>query len=190
MDTRGCRFKVVRINRFLAGQPVKPEQPDGTASGDTAEKDCSVWGAAAMSFEPSVQNNRSNLFKYVQIVQISHFNYAHEKRPANVRGHNDPEVRDWFPSQLSALFDGAHGHSNAGIYYQGEEGVFSVIVAGAYKDLDVDSGASILYSGSNARESNDKDNILPSTEAIKVLFQPKSQWYKASLGLVIEISTI
>ncbi|KAK2011915.1 hypothetical protein LZ32DRAFT_659212 [Colletotrichum eremochloae] len=33
-----------------------------------------------------------------------------------------------------------------------KEGAFSVIVAGAYKDLDVDSGTSILYSGSNAHE--------------------------------------
>ncbi|KAK1981391.1 PUA-like domain-containing protein [Colletotrichum cereale] len=95
--------------------------------------------------------------------------YANEKCPANVRGHNGLRVGDWFPSQLSALFRGAHGHSNAGIYYQGDEGAFSVIVAGAYKDLDVDSGDSLLYSGSNARESDDRDNLLPSTEATKAL---------------------
>ncbi|EFQ33753.1 YDG/SRA domain-containing protein [Colletotrichum graminicola] len=94
---------------------------------------------------------------------------ADEKRPANVHGHNGLQVGDWFPSQLSALFHGAHGHSNAGIYFQGEEGAFSVIVAGAYKDLDVDSGETVLYSGSNAHESNDRDNILPSTEATKAL---------------------
>ncbi|GKT51459.1 E3 ubiquitin-protein ligase UHRF1 [Colletotrichum spaethianum] len=95
--------------------------------------------------------------------------YANEKRPANVRGNNGSQVGDWFPSQLSALFHGAHGHSNAGIYYQGKDGAFSVIVAGTYKDLDVDSGDVILYSGSNARESNDMENILPSTEATKAL---------------------
>ncbi|KAK1573588.1 YDG/SRA domain-containing protein [Colletotrichum navitas] len=94
---------------------------------------------------------------------------ANEKRPANVHGHNGLQVGDWFPSQLSALFHGAHGHSNAGIYFQAEEGAFSVIVAGAYKDLDVDSGDTILYSGSNAHESNDRDSILPSTEATKAL---------------------
>ncbi|KAK2030626.1 YDG/SRA domain-containing protein [Colletotrichum zoysiae] len=95
--------------------------------------------------------------------------YARKKRPANVRGHNGLRVGDWFPSQLSALFRGAHGHSNAGIYFQGEEGTFSVIVAGAYKDLDVDSGDTIFYSGSNAHESEDMDNIPPSTEATKAL---------------------
>ncbi|GKT59803.1 YDG/SRA domain-containing protein [Colletotrichum tofieldiae] len=95
--------------------------------------------------------------------------YLNEKRLANVRGHNGLQVGDWFPSQLSALFHGAHGHSNAGIYYHGEDGAFSVIVAGAYQGLDVDSGDVILYSGSNAHASNDMENILPSTDATKAL---------------------
>ncbi|KZL74849.1 ydg sra domain-containing protein [Colletotrichum incanum] len=95
--------------------------------------------------------------------------YSNEKRPANVRGHNGLQVGDWFPSQLSALFHGAHGHSNAGIYYHGEDGAFSVIVAGAYQGLDIDSGDFILYSGSNAHASDDMENILPSTDATKAL---------------------
>ncbi|GJC94667.1 YDG/SRA domain-containing protein [Colletotrichum higginsianum] len=95
--------------------------------------------------------------------------YTEEKRPANVYGHNGLTVGDWFPNQLSALFNGAHGSSNAGIYFQKDEGAFSVIVAGAYQDLDVDKGEIIFYSGSNSHLNDDSESILPSTEANKSL---------------------
>ncbi|KAK1955765.1 YDG/SRA domain-containing protein [Colletotrichum sublineola] len=143
--------------------PVKPSAVSNPKGGILSPpRNHPIWGEDGIMHGLAVRS--SDRFTVVLDPR-----FAHEKRPANVRGHNGLEVGDWFPSQLSALFHGAHGHSNAGIYYQSEEGAFSVIVAGAYKDLDVDSGTSILYSGSNAHESNDRDNILPSTEATKSL---------------------
>ncbi|KAK2003000.1 YDG/SRA domain-containing protein [Colletotrichum falcatum] len=136
-----------------------PVKPDGSIP---TPRDHPIWGVHGIMHGIALRPGE-------RLTYILDPKYTDEKRPANVHGHNGLQVGDWFPSQLSALFRGAHGHSNAGIYFQGEEGAFSVIVAGAYKDLDVDSGDYILYSGSNARESNDKDNILPSTEATKAL---------------------
>ncbi|WYZ44734.1 hypothetical protein EsH8_VIII_000050 [Colletotrichum jinshuiense] len=95
--------------------------------------------------------------------------YLGEKRSAARLGDNGLAVGSWFPNQLSALFNGAHGHSNAGIYYSKEEGSYSVIVARAYEGLDIDQGDIVYYSGSNAHNNDIPDEIAPSTDATKSL---------------------
>ncbi|KAI4163987.1 MAG: hypothetical protein LQ342_002484 [Letrouitia transgressa] len=72
-------------------------------------------------------------------------------RPSAKRyGHNGIPVGAWWPSQLCALRDGAHGHAQAGIAGSAEgEGAYSVVIAGsgAYRDLDRDFGDTVHYSG-------------------------------------------
>lgn len=62
--------------------------------------------------------------------------YNAEKRPANVFGHNGLQPGAWFPTQLVALFHGAHGARMAGIHGNVVDGTYSVVVAGMYEDVD------------------------------------------------------
>ena len=50
--------------------------------------------------------------------------------PANVFGHNGLQVGDWWPKWICALRDGAHGHTQGGIYSQLNVGAFSIVVSG------------------------------------------------------------
>ncbi|KAK1448107.1 hypothetical protein CMEL01_16811, partial [Colletotrichum melonis] len=84
------------------------------------------------------------------------FNPAYDKykRSAKVLGHNGLAIGQWFPNQLSAMWYGGHGESNAGISYirgpNGEPGpALSIIMAEKYSDIDVDRGDDSVYCGSN-----------------------------------------
>jgi hypothetical protein len=61
--------------------------------------------------------------------------YRH-RRSAKVSGHNGLDIGAWFPTRLSALVNGAHGASQAGIAGNIEYGAFSIVVAPTYKDVD------------------------------------------------------
>lgn len=60
----------------------------------------------------------------------------YQQRRANIHGSNGLSLGQWFPNQHSALFHGAHGHSQAGIYGSAESGAYSVVVAAKYTDTD------------------------------------------------------
>lgn len=62
--------------------------------------------------------------------------YLAKKRSAKVFGHNGLQPGAWFPSQLLALFHGAHGARMAGIHGNAVDGTYSVVVAGMYQDVD------------------------------------------------------
>lgn len=57
-------------------------------------------------------------------------------RSAKVPGDNGLAVGDWFPNQFSAFVNGAHGMPVAGISGNVDYGAHSIVVAGAYKDVD------------------------------------------------------
>ena len=90
-------------------------------------------------------------------------NKRYNQRPANVFGHNKIKVGAWFPLQLAALFNGAHGKSQAGIYGTEEAGAYSVVVSGLYDDLDQDYGKYLYYSGSGSHEATDPKQPAEST---------------------------
>lgn len=62
--------------------------------------------------------------------------YLRDKRKANIFGHNGLRPGAWFPTQLVALFHGAHGASQAGISGNIVDGAYSVVVAGTYENID------------------------------------------------------
>lgn len=94
--------------------------------------------------------------------------YRHLQRNAKVYGHNDITVGRWFPYQLSAVFYGAHGTSQAGIS-PGPVGAYSVIVSGIYEDLDKDLGDVIHYSGSGSHENTDPGRVAAATSGTRSL---------------------
>lgn len=87
----------------------------------------------------------------------------HQKPSASVIGHNGIPIGTWYPSQMSACWNGAHGSSQGGIAPSKEDGVYSVIVAETYKGLDEDNGTTIWYSGSGSIENKNPDQAVHTT---------------------------
>ena len=62
--------------------------------------------------------------------------YPRPRPSAKVVGDNGLAVGDWFPYRICALRDGAHGESQAGISGDIDSGAYSIVVAGAYEEVD------------------------------------------------------
>lgn len=75
------------------------------------------------------------------------------KRKSAVLGHNGLRVGDWWPYQICALRDGAHGSLIAGISGTHDTFAFSIVISGKYGSLDIDKGDVIFYSDSKALEN-------------------------------------
>lgn len=91
------------------------------------------------------------------------------KRDPNVLGNNGLLVGDWWPFQICALRDGAHGSLMSGIAGTMDTYAFSIVISGKYADLDIDRGDVILYSDSKAKENTNakRPNVSGSTEAMR-----------------------
>jgi hypothetical protein len=94
--------------------------------------------------------------------------YKNDQRVCKVYGHNGLEVGQWFPSRLSTVFAGGHGHSQAGIS-GAAAGAYSVVVSGLYEHLDKDLGTTIYYSGSGSHANTDASQPAQSTTGTKTL---------------------
>ncbi|MCJ1404327.1 hypothetical protein MMC11_007552 [Xylographa trunciseda] len=67
-------------------------------------------------------------------------------RSANCAGQNELINGQWWPLQICALRDGAHGEMEAGIHGQAGKGAYSIVMSsGGYSD--VDNGEIITYCG-------------------------------------------
>ena len=123
-----------------------------------------------------------------------------EKVPTDRFGHNGLTVGDWWPFQICALRDGAHGSRMGGIHGHVQRGAFSVVISGgtSYEDNDHDHGDIVYYSGSKggesienasvvAPESNGTKSLILSTkhnEPVRVLRSAKgSSRYAPSAGI-------
>ena len=83
------------------------------------------------------------------------------KKTSNVYGHNNLEPGRWFPFQLAALFNGAHGSRQAGIHGDHQHGAYSIVISSKYHHLDRDAGTTIFYSGAGSDENTDPDRVNP-----------------------------
>ena len=73
------------------------------------------------------------------------------QRPANRFGPNQLEVGAWWPLQICALRDGAHGSYRGGIYGKREKGAYSIIISGGTGYDDLDMGDVVWYTGSGSK---------------------------------------
>ena len=91
------------------------------------------------------------------------------KRNSNIIGENGLLVGDWWPFQLCALRDGAHGSPMSGIAGTEKSYAYSIVISGKYADLDIDRGDVIQYSDSKAKENTNpkRPNVSSSTEAMR-----------------------
>lgn len=96
------------------------------------------------------------------------------KKEAAVVGANGLQVGDWWPFQICALRDGAHGSRMGGIHGRGD-GAYSVVISGAYDDSDTDLGNTVFYSGSRGapEPGTRKEAVL--TNASKSLMMSKTR---------------
>ncbi|KAG0642570.1 PUA-like domain-containing protein [Tuber brumale] len=69
------------------------------------------------------------------------------KRDDNVEGNHELFVGEWWPLQICALRDGAHGELEAGISGNNAIGAISVIVSGGALYPDLDELDRVLYCG-------------------------------------------
>ena len=76
-------------------------------------------------------------------------------RSGKVFGHNGLANGQWWPLQICALRDGAHGMRMGGIAGSPTYGAYSIIVSGLYADLDADYGDRLYYSGSQSHDNTD-----------------------------------
>ncbi|KAK4663780.1 LOW QUALITY PROTEIN: uncharacterized protein QC763_502900, partial [Podospora pseudopauciseta] len=78
--------------------------------------------------------------------------YKHEKVNAAFIGEGHLTPGDWWPFQLVALFHGAHGRSQGGIFGSASMGVYSIVISGRnnkYHEIDKDDGEVLYYSTDN-----------------------------------------
>ncbi|RPA97262.1 hypothetical protein L873DRAFT_1691616 [Choiromyces venosus 120613-1] len=75
------------------------------------------------------------------------------KRDDNVEGNHDLFVGEWWPLQICALRDGAHGDMEAGISGNNIIGAISVIVSGGALYPDLDELERVLYCGTMGVEA-------------------------------------
>ncbi|KXJ93874.1 PUA-like domain-containing protein [Microdochium bolleyi] len=100
-----------------------------------------------------------------------------QRKKTTVYGHNGIPVGAWFPLQLVALFNGAHGSAMGGIHGDTQLGAYSIVIANTYDDLDTDDGDMIYYSGSNSHKNTDPKRPAESTngtQALKASFRTQN----------------
>lgn len=81
---------------------------------------------------------------------------------SKVFGHNGIPMGQFFPRQMAALAQGAHGSSQAGISGTAEDGAYSVIVTGRYNGLEKDGLEKFEYCATGSMENTFKDSLIES----------------------------
>ena len=67
-------------------------------------------------------------------------------------GPGELEIGQWWPMQLCAMRDGAHGETEAGIHGKPDQGAFSIVVSGGgYSNID--NGDTLEYCGTSGSKS-------------------------------------
>lgn len=93
------------------------------------------------------------------------------KRDAAIFGDNGLTVGQWWPYQICALRDGAHGARQGGIYGREVEGTYSIVTSAESKYSDTDRGDSLYYSGSHDDPVNDNDTAAQLTKNTRLLMR-------------------
>lgn len=126
---------------------------------DTAQP---IFGAHGIMRGITISADRRQYSKY-----SIHAGYS--KRNPNVIGHNKLKVGDWWPKQICALRDGAHGAKVSGISGTSTDGAYSIVLSGTYDNLDADRGDIMYYCGSHSLVNKDPKSPTKSsyTEALR-----------------------
>lgn len=85
----------------------------------------------------------------------------YDPRNAEVYGHNGLQPGMWFPRQECLRFHGGHAQKIRGISGHENKGAYSIVVSGAYDDIDKDEGDIIYYSaeGAHGRDASRRAEV-------------------------------
>lgn len=150
----------------------------GPVFGDGDDEFSSAEESEDAAVETAV--GKSNLMRGIRITRgpAGGRTYAldpsYPKREAAVVGANGLSVGDWWPFQICALRDGAHGSRMGGIHGRGD-GAYSVVISGAYDDSDTDFGNTVYYSGSRGAPEPGVKKEAVLTNASKSLMMSKKR---------------
>jgi len=115
--------------------------------------------------------------------------------PARFYGEGHLILGQWWPTQLCAVRDGAHGAPQGGIFGEKAKGAYSIVMSGAGNSQydDEDNGEEVWYSGtdgSNFTPTESTQRLIESCDVIKrpvrVLRShqlPKKNQYRPEVGL-------
>ncbi|KAF1829348.1 hypothetical protein BDW02DRAFT_510144 [Decorospora gaudefroyi] len=85
--------------------------------------------------------------------------YRHKyPNTSKYHGNGDLVLGQWWPTQLCAVRDGAHGTPQGGIWGEKERGAFSIVLSGGHPYRDADYGDVIEYSGTEGKNSTPTEN--------------------------------
>ncbi|KAI9749326.1 MAG: 60S ribosomal protein L20 [Chaenotheca gracillima] len=114
-----------------------------------------------------------------------------QRKSCNVVGANGLENGQWWPMQICALRDGAHGEIEGGIHGRPDRGALSVILSsGGYEDRD--EGENVLYCGTSGTKEKPTASTLLMLEAyrrktpvrlLRSAALPKTNIYRPEKGL-------
>lgn len=144
---------VMLLEAWKAGQYNFAPADDAAISDDDSdiESDASLEDddiSDAESIDSSTDAMRGIIIKRGKSgMKVYTLNKAYQ-RPANVFGHNGLKVGQWWPMQICALRDGAHGSRMGGIAGKANLGAYSVIISGGGGYEDRDLGHTVWYTGS------------------------------------------
>ncbi|KAI9712237.1 MAG: hypothetical protein M1828_001715 [Chrysothrix sp. TS-e1954] len=82
---------------------------------------------------------------------------GHDRRKANEFGTGYLANGQWWPTQLTALRDGAHGSTEGGISGIKGKGAVSIVISGSHYE-DQDEGESLWYCGTEGKDGQISDN--------------------------------
>ncbi|KAF8537673.1 PUA-like domain-containing protein [Trichophaea hybrida] len=99
----------------------------------------------------------------------------YRRRDFDIFGHNGLTIGEWWPFQICALRDGAHGSRQGGIAGRTAEGTFSIVVSGQSEYNDRDSGYELYYSGTHGDAPSITDTAAQLTNATKTLIMAMSR---------------
>lgn len=162
MDTDDTRLPIERVVKAKESVNLGEEiSPTESILGpvDTAQP---IFGAHGIMRGIMISSDRRQYSKYS-------IHAAYNKRSATLIGHNKLMVGDWWPKQICALRDGAHGAKISGISGNTTDGAYSIVLSGTYDNLDADRGDILYYCGSNSLDNKDPATPTKSnyTEALR-----------------------
>ncbi|KAI5781557.1 PUA-like domain-containing protein [Geopyxis carbonaria] len=91
------------------------------------------------------------------------------RRDPSTPGANGLTIGAWWPLQLCALRDGAHGSTEAGIAGAAATGAVSIILAGGYDD--VDELTTVRYCGTRGAPASDGGDTGDASHGTRLLLQ-------------------
>ena len=125
------------------------------------------WGMNSNMFGIARSLDKNN--NWVPI--LDHRYLEKYRRYPNVVGHNGNAPGAWFPMQPIAVFCGAHGAMQGGVYGDAKGGAYSIVLSSEYAKVnyDEDDGNTIFYAAKESKKHAIADEVPPESQYTRYL---------------------